>query len=144
MERLAPPLELCISLRLGIESGQSVMRVIKKFQMHGRDEMSCDLAMVLAAFERGETVKLRPETNNLLYRRALLELIEAGLRGEPILNQLKELETEILKACHSDIDKYVAALPMRTMIPLMLIQFPAFLLLLLGPIVSELIRGLSS
>ena len=144
MERLAPPLELCITLRLAIENGQSIMRSIKKYLMRERNEMSRDIAMVLSAFERGEAAVLLPKTNALLYRRALLELIESGLKGEPILTRLKELEDEILKCSHSDIDKYVASLPIRTMVPLMLLQFPAFLLLLLGPIVSELIKGLGS
>lgn len=144
MECLAPPLEICVNLRLGLESGQSVMRIIKKIHMRERNEMSSDLSIVLAAFERGELAKLPQKTNERLYRRALLELIESGLRGEPILVQIKELEMELLKACQADVEKYVASLPMRAMIPLMLIQFPAFLLLLLGPIVSQLIRGLNS
>ncbi len=143
MEYLAPPLDLSVSLRLGLESGQSVSRIIKGIQARERHQMTRDLAIVVTAYERGEPVELPPETENLIYRKALLELIEAGLKGEPVLNQLKELESEILKACDADIEKFVAGLPIRTMIPLMLIQFPAFLLLLLGPLVSELLKGLN-
>ncbi len=143
MECLAPPLDLCVRLRLGLEGGQSVMRTIKTFHGRGKNEMSSDLAIILTAFERGEQPQLPASTNERIYRKAFLELVEAGLKGEPILSPLKELEAELLKACHADIEKFVGGLPMRTMIPLMLIQFPAFLLLLLGPIVGELLKGLN-
>ena len=143
MECWAPPLDLCVSLRLGLESGQSVMHVIKTLRTRAQNEMLRDLAIILTAFERGEPAQLPASTNDRIYRKALLELIEAGLKGEPILNPLKELETEILKSCHADIEKFVGGLPLRAMLPLMLIQFPAFLILLLGPIVSELLKGLN-
>jgi len=142
MDSLAPPLELCVELRLALENGQSVFRAIKTILQNGRNEMCVDLSRLLAHTEREVTSQDR--NHDMLYRKALLEIIEGGLRGEPVLTQLKELETELFKICQSDIDRFVSTLPMKAMIPLMLVQFPAFLLVMLGPIVNELIKGFNS
>jgi hypothetical protein len=150
MDSLAPPLDLCIELRLALENGQSVFRAIKTVLHNGRNEMCVDLSCLLAHAERGENSarsdgqEKTSKNYERLYRKALLEVIEGGLKGEPILAQLKELESELLKICQSDIDRFVSTLPLKAMVPLMLVQFPAFLLVMLGPIVNELIKGFNS
>ena len=45
-------------------------------------------------------------------------------------------------AIQSEIDQYVSDLPLRAMLPLLFFQFPAYLLLLLGPILLQFIKGL--
>ena len=76
MEYLAPPLDLCVSLRLGLESGQSVARIIKGIQARDRNEMARDLAIVVTAYERGESLWSLPETTDLIYRKALLNSLK--------------------------------------------------------------------
>src|SRR6185437_6458523 len=99
MDGLAAPLEICVNLRFGLENGQSVLRTIKAIQASSKNDMSEDLAIVLVAFERGDSLRALLKDISRMHRRALLELIEAGLKGEPIVNQLKDLEAEILKIC---------------------------------------------
>jgi hypothetical protein len=141
MDGLAPPLELCVGLRLEIESGKSIFRAVKNVIRNQSNEMCADLGRLLARHERGELGSLGHDVEARLYRKALLQIIMVGLRGEPVLAQLRELEVELMKACQADVDRFAATLPMKTMVPLLLIQFPAFLLVMLGPVVSELVRG---
>jgi hypothetical protein len=77
------------------------------------------------------------------YRRELISLVGLGLSGAPVVAKLRELEVEIRWACQDELDLFIARLPLRALLPVLLIQFPAFLILLFGPILSEFTRSLS-
>jgi hypothetical protein len=66
-------------------------------------------------------------------RRQCLETLQQGLRGESIYQQICSLEEEVLEATKLEIEEFVSLLPMKSLIPLLFFQFPAFLALLLGP-----------
>lgn len=75
------------------------------------------------------------------HRRILLGLLERGLRGEAISSALKDFESEVVQACRSDMDRHLALLPFKMMIPLMLLIFPSLMLLLFGPFLDALSKG---
>lgn len=72
-------------------------------------------------------------TSMSLVRRQCLEVLSQGLQGEPIYSQICSLEEEVFEASRLEIEEFVALLPMKSLIPLLFFQFPAFLALLLGP-----------
>lgn len=74
------------------------------------------------------------------YHSALWELVERGCQGQPVLEALKALEEEIERAAQQELDLHISTLPFKILIPLLTLQFPAFLLLLLGPMLRELNR----
>ncbi len=76
------------------------------------------------------------------YQRAFWQLVERGSRGEPTMDALRALETEVESKAEAELDAHVAALPFKVLLPLLLFQFPAYLLLLLGPLLRELQRQL--
>ena len=92
----------------------------------------------------GQSVETLLRATGSPYRRALLELFERGWEGEPVLEALEEIGEEIQSAAGTELDEFVASLPFRAMLPLLLLQFPAYLILLLGPVFSELLRTLGA
>ena len=60
------------------------------------------------------------------------------------MEYLKDLEKEIMEVCKEDLEKHLEKLPYICLIPLMLFQFPAFLLLLIGPLVLNLLHILQT
>ena len=51
---------------------------------------------------------------------------------------------EVEAAAELELQAHVAQLPLKVLLPLLFFQFPAYLLLLLGPVLRELSRSLGS
>ncbi len=144
MENLAPPLQLLYHVRRQIERGMSLKGGILNYLRSVDDEFSHQVACWLSAIEKKESSHLILNQVHSVYRKELLRLLERGLAGASILHILKSLEEEILSACDNEIQNKITDLPYLAMIPLLLFQFPAFLLLLLGPLLMQLLDLLKS
>lgn len=71
-------------------------------------------------------------------QRLFIELVERGCSGQPTLEALRGLEDEVEKAAQAELDAHLASLPFKVLIPLLIFQFPAYLVLLLGPVLRDL------
>lgn len=137
MEIIAPSLELLLEVRFGIEKGLGIRPILKGYILSNRErEWGKKLELWLKLLEMGRptTVVLSELT---FARRQVLEILEQGLKGEAIYSQLCSLQTELMQATELEIDEFVVKLPLKSLIPLLFLQFPAFLLLLLGPFLTE-------
>ena len=144
MEGLAPPLKCLLDVQLSLDNGASVRSALRSHCRTNSDSFARFLSRWLFRFEQGGDYKGIYSELESPYRRTLLEVFELGLRGEPILERLRELQLEITTACQSEIDAYMSRLPLITMVPLMFLQFPAFVILLVGPILANFLQGLNS
>lgn len=137
METLAPPVELLMEVRFGIEKGQSLKKTLQSYSQ-GSDQspwrQTIRLWLNLLEMGRSPAEALKDLT---LARRQVLELMELGLKGEPIFPQVCALEEELFETMKMEIEEYVATLPLKTLLPLLFCQFPAFLILLLGPFLTQ-------
>lgn len=141
MVPLAPPLKAVLEIRLQMENGISITQSIKNYaQCHPLDEFAKDLSLWLFARETGKKFEKNPG----FYRKTLLKILDRGLKGDPIMEYLKDFENEIIEICKEDLEKHLEKLPYICLIPLMLFQFPAFLLLLIGPLVLNLLSILQN
>jgi hypothetical protein len=145
MEYLAPSFELLLSVRQSIQSGRSVRSALFHF-LEGRD-LKCPLAqqvqqLVFSFDAGGEFENLDP--NLPILRKALYQTLWQGLMGVSISERLDQLAQEFQSHCRDHIDQYTATLPMKVMVPLLLMLFPAYMLLMIGPILQELLRSLDS
>jgi hypothetical protein len=96
----------------------------------------------LHLFERGaSTDAFLGEIQNPV-RRNLILLLEKGLLGEPILQNLTTFAEEVQEQSFAEIELFLAQLPFRMLLPLLFFLFPAFLLLLLGPLLLRVVAGL--
>ena len=89
----------------------------------------------------------RQETGKILSslspcRRTLLILLEKGLNGMPILSHLEDLEAEIIHSCEAEIEEHIQKLPLLLMIPIFFFLFPAYLILLFGPLLQSIVSQL--
>ena len=75
-------------------------------------------------------------------QKAFLHLVERGLQGQPTLEHLHTLEKEIEMAAQLELEMHLTTLPFKVLLPLLLFQFPAYLILLLGPLLRDLNRQL--
>lgn len=133
MENLAPPLELLMDVRFGLEKGMSLKKTLLAYiEVAPQDPWRQQLRLWLQFLELGRpTFEI---LNNMTFvRRQCLEVLEMGLRGEPIYQQVCNLEEEVFETTKLEIEEFIAILPMKSLIPLLFFQFPAFLALLLGP-----------
>lgn len=140
---LAPPLQAVLEIRLQIENGVSVPQAIRVYSQRYLDEpFAKELSHWLFAKETGK--KYSRESFPTFYRKRLVELLNRGLKGEPILEALCDLEKDLVFITNEDLEQHLQKLPFMALIPLMLFEFPAFFLLLIGPLLLNLLSALQN
>lgn len=77
-----------------------------------------------------------------LLRQAFFNTLLFGIEGHSVLSRLHELRIEIEQQLELDMKAHVDSLPLKMLAPLLLFMFPAFLILLLGPITSNFVEAL--
>lgn len=143
MEGLAPPQELVGRLLWAQRSGISIRHELKTYTEIEKNEFARSLARWLFLFDQG-----REERHLILdelksdYRQALVETIEMGLSGFPILDRLQELDREIALASELELDQFIATLPFKLMIPVFGLILPALMIILLAPLLQTLLKEL--
>ena len=143
MDYLAPPLNAVLYIQLKLKSGLSTRSAIQSYiQNFPNCSFAKQMGIWLLCQETGQTY-CDNSLSNKNYRRILLDLLTNGLKGEPILPFLHELERELSQISEQTLEEQSQKLPFITLIPLFLFQVPAFFLLLLGPILLELQKSLS-
>lgn len=143
MVSLAPPLQATLEIRLHIESGQSVSQAIKTYiQSALEDPFAKELGLWLFAEETGGSFNTHALKS--IYRKHLMDILKRGLKGEPILKILEEYERDLIEICKEDLEKHLQKLPFISLIPLLLFEFPALLIILIGPLLLNLLSALQS
>ncbi|KYG68878.1 hypothetical protein AZI87_06525 [Bdellovibrio bacteriovorus] len=142
MEGLAPPLELLSSVKRAIEKGQSVKQGVLQYIKKHEGEFPLIVTQWLALLQQGQDPKACVQAISSLHRRTLLQILERGLHGEAIHGVLIRLEEELIEACHEEITNKIARLPFIMLVPLLIFQFPAFLMLLFGPLLQNFFHSL--
>ena len=137
MVSLAPPLQAVLEIQLHLESGQSVAEAIRSYvKTLPEESFAKELGFFLFTEERGGDFEIQKLKSP--YRKHLIELLKRGLQGEPILEGLEELEKDLIEAAKQELEIHLQKLPFLCLIPLLLFEFPALLLLLIGPLLSHL------
>jgi hypothetical protein len=108
-----------------------------------RDEFGADLRRFIFSWDQGGDWRGYISSIRSPQRRALVDLIATALSGQPILTHLEELKLELVNAIDLEIRGHIELLPIKMLVPLLLLQFPAFLVLLFGPLLSRLIQELN-
>lgn len=136
MENLTPPLLRALrEIKWSIQSGKPMKEALQIY-LEGTND-------VFASFLReqwilkSQNVKSSSEFPTY-FQSSFWNLISRGCRGQPVLESLEALESEVLVAAEAELEDHLATLPFKVLIPLLLFQFPAYLLLLLGPMLRDL------
>ncbi len=140
MEYLAPPLNALLQVQLKIKAGLSVRSAIEAYVKNFPDcPFAKQVVTWLFCWQTGQTFNM-PELSKKIYRKTVLNIFARGLKGEPILQILEEFQKELKEISIQQLDQQIQKLPFVTLIPLFVFQVPAFLLLLLAPLLLDLSR----
>jgi hypothetical protein len=142
MENISPSLQLTLTVRTALENGYSVRTGVLQFLSISKDSFSELVGKWLLFIDQDQPYYHLIDTLHPC-RRSLLILLEKGLKGLSILPHLMELEEEIVRSCEVELESQIQKLPILLMIPIFLFMFPAYLLLLFGPIIQSLLLQLN-
>lgn len=137
MENIAPPLKLLLRVRRCLEKSQPVRYGILDFIEKNDGEFSKSVSQWYSLLQQGHSTQDLLHALPSLHRRVLLQILERGLKGESIYPIICQLENEIVEACQEEIEGKLARLPILLLIPLLMMQFPAILMLLFGPLLQN-------
>jgi hypothetical protein len=145
MEDLTPPVLAAVRAVLWrISSGKSMNEAMRLYFETANSPFSHQLREWWALKNQGRAAENQSVAFKSYYQKAFVHLIERGCEGQPTLDPLRALEDELEKAAASELDLFVSVLPFKVLIPMLLFQFPAYLLLLLGPVLRELSHELGT
>jgi hypothetical protein len=142
MEGVAPPLSLLLCVKRSLEKGQPTKTGVLNYLKRYQGEYPEQVGRWLALLQQGKDTHGLIKEISSPHRQVILQLLERGLRGEAIYNVVVSLEDELIEACQEEISTKLARLPFLLLIPLLLFQFPAFLLLLFGPLLQNFFHSL--
>ncbi len=142
MANVNPLLKCIIEIRHRLESGES-LRLSLNSPLTDDQRWNQTLKKWFLAAEHGSSTEKIVKEQSSPYRRMFLELLGAGLQGSPIHQTLVELEKDVKAACELEIEGKLKRLPFLSMLPILFLMFPAFLILLIGPAIMHLLKELS-
>ena len=138
MEDISPTLNLSLIVRAALENGHSVRTGVRQFLSISKDPFIVVVRKWLLLIDQDQSLHSLLE-NLHPCRRSLLLLLDKGLKGLPILPHLIVLEEEIIQSCEVELETQIQKLPLLLMLPIFLLMFPAYLILLFGPIIQSLL-----
>lgn len=137
MDNLATPYVFVEHLRYGLESGESLMVIIKRFVRNDMSEFSFTMNRWIV-FSQQEQYRPGGFQKNLpVYRRSIFDLLDLAKSGASIVEPLKSMEKELISICENDLQRHLDKLPFQLMIPMLFLQFPAILILIIGPLLMQ-------
>jgi hypothetical protein len=140
MEDLGPPLLLTIrELRWLLSAGHSMREALRLHLHDTQNVFTRRLREWWTLRVQDRRSDWQPKSH---FQQSFIDVLERGLAGQPTLDVLCALEDEVEKAAQRELDLHLASLPFKVLIPLLLFLFPAFLILLLGPLLRDLSRQL--
>ncbi|MBN8540603.1 MAG: hypothetical protein J0L82_09475 [Deltaproteobacteria bacterium] len=149
MDSINPVLECIWFVEEGIRRGDNVRDALLRWADRSSDyqrqgsryhrDFRLQVLHLLRDMEGSSTV-LRATLSP--YRENLFQVLLAGFRGEAILADLISLKADVQNQLELDMKSHVETLPFRMLVPLLLFLFPAFLILLFGPITRSFLQSL--
>lgn len=140
MENISPTLTLLLEVRAALDSGYSVRTGIINFLQKPKTSLHPFISKWFSAIDHHQNIfalykDLHP------CRRALFLVLERGLAGTAIQNHLIELEKEIVLSCEAEMNEQISKLPIKMLIPVLFLMFPAYLILLFGPFLQMFLQN---
>lgn len=142
MENIEPTLRLIRVVSAAMDSGDSVRIGISQYLQLPMDALAKKVQCWFHLIERGCETEVYLNQIENVHHQVTLRLLERGLRGESIYSHLCLLGDEVQDQNLAEIEVFLAKLPIRMLLPLVFCLFPAFLLLLLGPLLLRVVAGL--
>ncbi len=139
MDDLTPPLLTALrDVRWQLLSGRSTKEAVRNYAFKHSDALASRIGQLWILKQQG-TLNLAEINWPNFHQKTFWELLERGFEGQPIVEPLTHLEDEVESVAKHDLDQHLATLPFKALFPLLFLQFPAFVILLIGPLLRELV-----
>ena len=138
MANIAPSILFVRNLRTIIGQGTSMNDAMMSLCTRPQNDFEIKMAIWWAQKRLGKEGQALLDTD---FQRTCLELIEMGLQGAPVFQALEILEKEMKMEFERQWKAYLESLPARLSIPLLFLFFPAYVVLLFGPLVMQYSQG---
>ena len=140
MENIAPPLKLLWTVKKSLEKGTGTKYGIKDYLNNApKDDWQPDVELWFTRLQQGHSIVIIKQMQSSLIRQQILQILERGIRGEPIINLIQQIEEEVQFQIELEFQRKMNKLPFLMLIPLALLFFPACAILLIGPLVLNFI-----
>ncbi|MEM7646627.1 MAG: type II secretion system F family protein [Pseudomonadota bacterium] len=142
MVHIAPSVAFVIQLKFMMGKGHSVADAVHSLCERGDDCFHRNIQTWWAAYQSGQ----HGRWNHLFkthHQKCLIEMIMIGLEGGPIYHHLESLQEDMEREFERQWKSYLESLPIRLSLPLLLLFFPAYVVLLFGPLVIQFFQEVS-
>lgn len=136
MEDVAPILKVVFEIEISLQSGDSIRNVAKRTDIRSC-EFSKRFVQWVNRFEQTgvSTIDVRRSR----FERAFFRLMADSMEGRSIAAELAALKEEIVLESTAQITAFIETLPYKLMIPVLLLLFPALMMIVLGPVIQKII-----
>jgi|GEM_PF-1589283 len=140
MENLSPTWIVLSRIKFKILSGHSIRTALLESSRSLNNDFERNLYL-WAQKHPSPFPKMQRLTSS---QQSLIFLLDEGLNGKPIYESLQALEEDVHASLLAEIQEHIDKLPFLSLIPMLFFVGPAFFLLLLGPLLASLLKGLSA
>lgn len=137
MAHIVPALGFLQQLKRGIEQGRSVHDSFTSIFETDEGPFVNKMALWFAYYKNSVENKVVFKTQ---LQKSLVEILSHGLAGAPIYEHLLILEQEMTEEFERQWKVYLEGLPAKLSLPLLLFFFPAYIILLFGPLVIQFLQ----
>lgn len=141
MVGINPLYKVITDIRTQIEGGVSLKSALTNYLQKNEDGFSLQIRAWFISLQHQADQNCLVEKFTSPYRRVFFQILESGLRGQMIHEALCQLEEEVAFACDQELELALQRLPFKLMVPLLALLFPAYLILLIGPVIQQFLEG---
>ncbi len=141
MVSINPLLKIICDIRMQMESGVSAKSALEIYLQKNHDDFSGVVRQWFIGFQHQSCHNQLNDSYSSPYRKIFFQILESGFKGQMIFEALCQLEGEVNYACEQELELALQRLPFKLMLPMLALLFPAYLILLIGPILKQLIEG---
>jgi len=141
MESLMELLQIALKTRTALESGESLRSGLQKYIDRHPTPFNSRIQECIFIWDQTEQNRAHDYFDRHLSK-VFFEILLDGLKGHPVHERLVGFEEELIDQIENEIQKRLDALPYLLMIPLLLFMFPAYLLLILGPVLNQFLKNM--
>lgn len=116
-----------------LQSGLSLRMAVSEVSENLKSDFSILVDQFVFSLDHGIEY-LKPKNQHNLTS-TLLDCVEMGLSGYPIFEYLEQIEEKISIEIDNTITSNLNLLPIKSLMPVVFLMFPSYLLLLFGPII---------
>ena len=138
MGHLVPSIDFLKKIKHKLQQGNSVSQSIELSLNHLSDPFTAKVKIWWLAHQSNQQVEVKFKTH---YQRTMISIFEEGIAGTPIYESLDYLEVEMLEEFERQWKLYLERLPSLLSLPLLFLFFPAYIILLFGPLLNQFLNG---